>query len=91
MHTYRTTKPMNNENDILQIFADLKERIHVPLFKFPKSLGLKVSEYATRTSSIVLIDHENNVTFVEHAWYPTSNDTEHIDKDLIYHFKIKGT
>ncbi|GAN07645.1 conserved hypothetical protein [Mucor ambiguus] len=67
------SKPMNNDQDIQQIFDDLKERISIPLFNFPGNLGIQEPAYATRTSTIVLIDRDDNVTFIERLWYDERN------------------
>lgn len=86
------SKPMNNEKDIQQIFDDLKERISIPLFSFPENLGIQEPAYATRTSTIVLIDHDNNVTFIERLWYNETdlspvNPNEY--NDIMYQFNLK--
>jgi uncharacterized protein with NRDE domain len=60
----RTTEEMKDVTSIKQIFADLKERICVPLFDFSNE-----AYYATRTSTVVLVDYEGRVTFVERDWY----------------------
>ncbi|KAI9480644.1 MAG: NRDE protein-domain-containing protein [Benjaminiella poitrasii] len=87
-----TTKPMNDVKDIKQIFDDLRERICIPLFEFPDFPGVNDRSYATRTSAVVLIDHENNVTFVERLWRDESDlsllDPDKYD-DAIFHFKLE--
>lgn len=85
------SKPMNNDKDIQQIFDDLKERISIPLFNFPGNLGIQEPAYATRTSTIVLIDHDDNVTFIERLWYNETdlspvNPNEY--NDIMYQFNL---
>ncbi|KAI8097837.1 NRDE protein-domain-containing protein [Gilbertella persicaria] len=86
-----TTKPMSNVQDVDQIFADLKERICIPKFDWPKSLNLKDYTYGTRTSTIVLIDHQGHVTFVERLWHDKETfspaNPNHFN-DIIFHFDL---
>ncbi|KAI7891233.1 NRDE protein-domain-containing protein [Mucor mucedo] len=63
----RTSEPMNDTTDITQVFSDLSERICIPKFDFPADLAEPT--YATKTSTVVLVDHENRVTFVERDWH----------------------
>lgn len=86
------SKPMNNDKDIQQIFDDLKERISIPLFNFPGDLGIQDPAYATRTSTVVLIDRDNNVTFIERLWYNETdlspvNPDEY--NDLVFQFNLE--
>ncbi|KAI7897937.1 NRDE protein-domain-containing protein [Cokeromyces recurvatus] len=85
-------KPMTNVQDMQRIFDDLKERICIPLFEFPECPGVKDLSYATRTSTIVLIDYDNNVTFIERLWRDENDLTlfnpENYN-DVIYHFKLE--
>jgi uncharacterized protein with NRDE domain len=82
---------MNNVEDIQQIFADLQERIAVPLFNFPIP-NIKDPAYGTRTSTIVLIDHDNHVTFIERLWYDPETllpiNSDEYD-DVVYHFDLE--
>ncbi|KAF1806653.1 NRDE protein-domain-containing protein [Mucor lusitanicus] len=86
------SKPMNNDKDIQQIFDDLKERISIPLFNFPGNLGIQEPAYATRTSTIVLIDRDDNVTFIERLWY-NETDLSPVNpgeyNDLIFQFSLE--
>lgn len=64
---YRTSEPMNDTTDITQVFKDLSERICIPKFNFPANLTEPT--YATKTSTVVLVDYENRVTFIERDWH----------------------
>ncbi|KAI8882745.1 DUF833-domain-containing protein [Backusella circina FSU 941] len=82
----RTTEEMTDVTNIQQVFADLKERICVPLFNF-----INGAYYATRTSTVVLVDYDGRVTFVERDWY--NKDKEPItcfdDADRKFSFNIE--
>ncbi|KAI8977131.1 NRDE protein-domain-containing protein [Mycotypha africana] len=86
-----TTKPMTNTGDVEHIYGDLKERICIPLFNFPENLNLKNSAYATRTSTVVLLDYNDNVTFIERMWYNEDDITPatHVNfNDKVYRFTL---
>lgn len=86
-----TTQPMNNVEDMQKIFDDLQERISVPFFNFPVP-DIEEPAYGTRTSTIVLIDHDDHVTFTERLWYDIEtllpiNPDEY--DDATYHFDLE--
>lgn len=58
-----TTKPLSNMDDLDATLEELKERIFVPKFTYFESV------YGTRTSTVVLIDHSGNTTFIERDRY----------------------
>lgn len=79
---------MNDTTDILQVFSDLSERICIPKFDFPADIAEPT--YATKTSTVILVDHENHVTFVERDWHdenlsPFSPGTY---QDISYRFTL---
>jgi uncharacterized protein with NRDE domain len=80
---------MNDVNNIQQVYTDLSERICIPKFEFPIE-SIKESSYATRTSTVVLVDHENRVTFVERDWHDENLSLINTDyNDIIYHFNLE--
>ncbi|KAG0793582.1 hypothetical protein G6F17_008898 [Rhizopus arrhizus] len=68
----KTGDPISNTDDTSAIRADFKERIFIPKVDFPPSIELKELSYGTRTSTIVLLDYEGNVTFIERDWYDSN-------------------
>ncbi|KAG1148976.1 hypothetical protein G6F37_004487 [Rhizopus arrhizus] len=68
----KTGDPISNTGDTSAIRADFKERIFIPKVDFPPSIELKELSYGTRTSTIVLLDYEGNVTFIERDWYDSN-------------------
>ncbi|KAI9299965.1 NRDE protein-domain-containing protein [Cunninghamella echinulata] len=66
----RTTEPFTNPSDIYQSLEESKERIYFPLMNEQD----KKLSYGTRTSTIILIDEKDNVTFIEKDWYDLMND-----------------
>ncbi|KAI9029036.1 NRDE protein-domain-containing protein [Phycomyces nitens] len=92
----RTTSPLTNVCDIDQVMADITERIFVPLFR--NSEFMSSASYGTRTSTVVLVDHEGRTTFVERDIYDTivENDGKvkyipkkaSLDQDQIFRFNI---
>lgn len=84
---------MCNVHDIKQVFKDLSERICIPKFDFPVD-SIKEPAYATRTSTVVLVDHDNQVTFVEREWHAGEENIFPVIKtddyhDILHHFKIE--
>lgn len=63
---------MTDTENVDTIMNDLKERIFIPKFDFPAITGIKEPSYGTRTSTVVLIDYDDNVTFVERDWYDSN-------------------
>lgn len=84
-----TSKPFHDEEDLTEVFKDLKETICVPKFDFPFE-GIKEPEYATRTSTVVLIDYDGNVSFIERDWYDENLvPYKHGEfNDIVEHFKL---
>ncbi|KAI8080551.1 NRDE protein-domain-containing protein [Thamnidium elegans] len=85
-----TSKPMNDPTHLPQVLTDLSERICIPKFDFPIKT-IKQPTYATKTSTVVLIDHNNRVTFIERDWYneDMSLATPGEYKDVVHHFDLK--
>lgn len=52
-----------------------KKRIFIPLFLFGKSI------YGTRTSTVILVDHQGNTTFIERDHYIVDEQEQHEHKD----------
>ncbi|CAO3609480.1 unnamed protein product [Mucor hiemalis] len=84
-----TSKPFSDEKDITEVFKDLKETVCVPKFDFPFE-GIKEPAYATRTSTVVLIDYDGNVSFIERDWYDENLvPIKHGEfNDIVEHFKL---
>lgn len=80
---------MNDTADITQVFKDLSERICVPKFKFP--VDMAEPTYATKTSTVVLVDHDNRVTFVERDWHDANLSPFSPDAcdDILYRFELE--
>ncbi|RCH90568.1 hypothetical protein CU097_006924 [Rhizopus azygosporus] len=66
------SQPMTDTENVDTIMNNLKERIFIPKFDFPDITGIKEPSYGTRTSTVVLIDYDDNVTFVERDWYDSN-------------------
>lgn len=81
---------MNDPTDLSQVFTDLSERICIPKFDFPIK-AIEQPAYATKTSTVVLIDHDNRVTFVERDWH--NEDTSLVNpgeyNDVVHHFNLE--
>lgn len=82
---------MKNEDDVSQVMKDLKETVCVPKFDFPIK-ELKEPTYATKTSTVVLVDYEGNVTFVERDWFDENlNRVEpNSYNDVVEHFQLSS-
>lgn len=52
-----------------------KKRIFIPLFLFGTSI------YGTRTSTVILVDHEGNTTFIERDHYIADEQGQREDND----------
>jgi uncharacterized protein with NRDE domain len=80
---------LKDDKDIVQVFDDLKETVCVPKFDFPVQ-EIKQPAYATKTSTVVLVDYEGNVTFTERDWYDESLVPIQPGNynDVVEHFKI---
>lgn len=61
------TEPFTNTDDVTHLMAGFKERIFIPKIN-SKILG-KGASYGTRTSTVILVDKDDKVTFVERDWY----------------------
>ncbi|GAA5807503.1 hypothetical protein MFLAVUS_000866 [Mucor flavus] len=85
-----TSKPMSDPTHLPQVLTDLSERICVPKFDFPIKT-IKQPAYATKTSTLVLIDHNNRVTFVERDWHneDMSLTASGEYKDVVHHFDLE--
>ncbi|KAI8330174.1 NRDE protein-domain-containing protein [Chlamydoabsidia padenii] len=59
----RVTKPFTDPGNIPHLLQEFKERIFIPLVE------LNNTAYGTRTSTVILVDKQDNVTFVERDWY----------------------
>lgn len=81
---------MSDTEDLSQLFTELSERICIPKFDYPIK-GMETPTYATKTSTVVLIDHDNHVTFVERDWHDENmspiNPSEY--KDILHHFDLE--
>ncbi|KAI8096320.1 NRDE protein-domain-containing protein [Halteromyces radiatus] len=68
----RSSEPFNDPTNIGQVMTDFKERIFIPKLN-NKELGNNAS-YATRTSTVILVDRQDNVIFVERDWFECIED-----------------
>ncbi|KAL0088380.1 NRDE protein-domain-containing protein [Phycomyces blakesleeanus] len=94
----RTSSPLTNVYDLNQVMVDITERIFVPLFR--NSEFMSSASYGTRTSTVVLVDHQGNTTFVERDIYSAVANEEgkveyvprnpSLDQDQVFRFNVDG-
>jgi uncharacterized protein with NRDE domain len=65
------TEPITNADDVAHLMAEFKKRIFIPKVN-GKPLGNGAS-YGTRTSTVILVDKDDKVTFVERDWYESDD------------------
>ncbi|KAK9766106.1 hypothetical protein K7432_005068 [Basidiobolus ranarum] len=83
----RDTSPYQDGSEIKQL-QDLAQCICIPKVHFPKN---ESNPYATRTSTIILINHDNELVFIEREWYnehqePYEDPSQH---DREFRFNIQ--
>ncbi|CAO3627989.1 unnamed protein product [Cunninghamella blakesleeana] len=86
-HFLRTTKPFQDPSNILQSLEESKERIFFPLMNSEEQ---KIA-YGTRTSTIILMDNDDHITFIEKDWYQYLNGQyieNHLSKSRCFKFHL---
>ncbi|KAF7724216.1 hypothetical protein EC973_001235 [Apophysomyces ossiformis] len=86
-----TTKPLSDINNIQTTFDEFKSRIWIP--HFYNTNFSPNSAYGTRTGTVVLVDHEGQVLFVErdHSEFKGADPRETEDnKTLTFRFSLEA-
>ncbi|KAI8061558.1 NRDE protein-domain-containing protein [Gongronella butleri] len=65
-------KPTDGTDDLLEVLNNVKETRFVPKFSH-RHFG-HGNDYATRTSTVILVDKDDRATFVERDWYAIDDD-----------------
>jgi uncharacterized protein with NRDE domain len=81
---------MCDVHNLKQVYKDLSERICIPKFDFPVDT-IEEPTYATRTSTVVLVDRDNRVTFAEREWHDENQSPFKPGdyNDILHHFNLE--
>ncbi|ORY03614.1 DUF833-domain-containing protein [Basidiobolus meristosporus CBS 931.73] len=82
----RDTSPFQDSSELTKL-EDLAQCICIPKIGI---LGKGANAYATRTSTIVLLSHDNELVFVEREWYNAQHEPyeDPSQQDRVYRFTI---
>ncbi|KAI8971361.1 NRDE protein-domain-containing protein [Pilobolus umbonatus] len=83
-----TTEPLNHTDDPILLSEELKEHIFCPKFHNGPD-DARDYTYATRSSTIVLIDYDNCVTYVERNWHDENHELLSEFNDAVYKFELE--
>ncbi|KAI8374432.1 NRDE protein-domain-containing protein [Radiomyces spectabilis] len=81
-----TTKPLPDTSNLELVLEEMKQRICIP--KFSNSDFGNATEYATRTSTVILVDHDGHAVFVERQRYDEQGAVRN-DTGTVFRFKLQ--
>lgn len=86
--SFSSYTPLTDTTSIQKVFEEIKSVIRVPHIVFASN-----EPYATRTSTVVLVDHEGMVTFLERDWFDSTTleelrEEERVVGEVGWRFRI---